>query len=190
MRVAGYACILVGFTAVVEYSVGWRFLLSPWLSTSPSQLLLASALVVGTYAIRTLRIYRYFGGSGDFVTWLRLLLQHNMMLNLIPMRAGEFAFPILMNRYFHIPASRSLPALLWLRILDLHTLLLMLFLSIAWLVFPAAVLPVAVIWIAALLLLMHGAKKLSAMLDARNGRIATLSRAALAAMPHRESARG
>ena len=183
MRVAGYACLLVGFTAVVEYSVGWQSLLSPWVSTNPLKLLLAIALVVATYAIRTLRIYRYFGGWGDFGAWLRLLLQHNVMLNLLPMRAGEIAFPILMNRYFHIPASHSLPALLWLRVLDLHTLLFMLLLAITWMVSPAAVLPVAVIWLAALPLLMYAAKKLSAILGLQGGRIVRLSRAVLAGMP-------
>ncbi len=46
-----------------------------------------------------------------------------MLNNLLPMRTGEISFPILMSRYFNIPASRSIPTLLWFRILDLHTLL-------------------------------------------------------------------
>jgi uncharacterized membrane protein YbhN (UPF0104 family) len=182
-RVAAYVCILVGFTAAVEYIVGWRSLLSPWLSTNPSQLLFAIALILATYAIRALRICRYFEGRGAFGAWLRLLLQHNLMLNLLPMRAGEFAFPILMNRYFDVPSSRSLPALLWLRILDLHTLLLILFLVVTWIAIPAAVLPVALIWLAALPLLVHAAKKVSANLGLRDSRIARLGSATLAGMP-------
>ena len=39
------------------------------------------------------------------------------------MRSGELSFPVLMSRCFSIPAMRSVPALLWFRLLDLHTLI-------------------------------------------------------------------
>lgn len=38
------------------------------------------------------------------------------------MRSGELAFPLLMSKYFSIPVNRSVPGLLWFRILDLHSL--------------------------------------------------------------------
>ena len=46
------------------------------------------------------------------------------------MRAGEISFPVLMSRYFKIPLGRSLPALLWFRLLDLHTLVLLVLIAL------------------------------------------------------------
>jgi hypothetical protein len=65
---------------------------------------------------------------------LRLLLQHNALVVLLPMRTGELAFPVLMRRFFQTPVEQSIPALLWLRLIDLHTvvLLLLIVLSAMW----------------------------------------------------------
>lgn len=75
--------------------------------------------------MRALRVYDYFLNDtrGQFGICLRLSLQHNLLNNLLPMRSGELSFPVLMSRCFSIPAMRSVPALLWFRLLDLHTLI-------------------------------------------------------------------
>jgi len=61
---------------------------------------------------------------GNFLLACRLMLQHNFFNNMLPMRTGEASFPILIQRYFCVPMSHSIPALLWFRMLDIHTLLM------------------------------------------------------------------
>ncbi len=114
----------------------WREQLTPWASAPWGALLIALGLTVVSYGVRSIRLYRYFHREIN-TRWplcLRLMLQHNLYNNLMPMRAGEVSFPVLMSRYFDIPMTRSLPALLWFRVLDLHTLglLVLLCLPMPW----------------------------------------------------------
>ncbi|MEK7321949.1 MAG: lysylphosphatidylglycerol synthase domain-containing protein [Pseudomonadota bacterium] len=118
------AVILVGFAIFVERYLGWAALLAPWRQLPWWEILLAAGLAVFSYWVRTLRLFDYFRAEmrGGFTVCLKLTLQHNLLNNLLPMRSGELSFPVLMSRYFSVPARRSVPALLWFRILDLHTL--------------------------------------------------------------------
>ena len=113
--------------ALVHRSVGWGALLSPWRSLPPLPLVLAVVLVLASYAVRTIRIHRYFSPdtSGQYLRSFRLILFHNLFNNLLPMRSGEASFPLLMKREFQVPFSRSVPGLFYLRLLDLHFLLLL-----------------------------------------------------------------
>ena len=121
------AFILVGFAIFIQVFIGWSSLLAPWQNLSPAPLVAAIILVFLTYGLRAFRVYDYFRQqiSGRFTLCLHLSLQHNMMNNLLPMRTGELSFPVLMSRYFAIPAKQSMPTLLWFRLLDLHTLALL-----------------------------------------------------------------
>lgn len=183
-RVFGYTIFVGFFAALVEYSVGWRSLLSPWTSIRLWQALLAIVLILASYVIRAQRVHRQFGGFGDFEVWLRMQLQHNALVNVLPMRTGEFAFPVLIDRYFNIPASRSLPALLWLRILDLHTLLLILILAVCWFIYPAAAIPVALMWLALLPLIVYITKRINIVSGRKDGRVVKLVRLIIAGIPH------
>lgn len=63
----------------------------------------------------------------------RLVLLHNVFNNLLPARSGELSFPLLMKRYFALDYSHTVAALLWFRLLDLHSILLILLLPVlAW----------------------------------------------------------
>jgi uncharacterized membrane protein YbhN (UPF0104 family) len=117
--------IFIAFVIFVEFYFGWARLIAPWARLSPLKILLAAVVVFVSYAVRTLRIYHYFREEmrGAYVLCLKLFLQHNVLNNLLPMRSGELSFPMLMSRYFNIRPVRSLPTLLWFRLLDLHTLL-------------------------------------------------------------------
>ena len=119
------ALLLLGLVFAVEFWIGWTALLSPWLTLTPGYLAAAIILVFLSYSLRALRVYDYFINDtrGQFGVCLRLSLQHNLLNNLLPMRSGELSFPVLMSRCFSIPAMRSVPALLWFRLLDLHTLI-------------------------------------------------------------------
>lgn len=118
--------VLLGLTFVglIEWWIGWGKVLLPWLQFSPNALLIAALLIFFTYQVRTLRLYNYFYTDLKGYWWatMRLALLHTMLNNLMPMRSGEASFPILMKRYFSVSMTRSLPALLWFRLLDLHTL--------------------------------------------------------------------
>lgn len=118
------ALILLGFVAFVQWYIGWPTLLRPWTHLSAKAVVVAAALMMSSYGVRAVRLYDYFRPetAGRFVLAVKLTLQHNLWNNLLPMRSGEASFPLLMRRYFDIPLGRSLPALLWFRVLDVHTL--------------------------------------------------------------------
>ncbi len=118
--------IALAFIVFVEWYAGWAELLRPWREVSVPALTAAAALLVLTHVMRALRIHDYFGAPvrDRRGQCLQLALQHNLFNNLLPMRTGELAFPVLMSRRFGIGPGVSLPGLLWFRVLDLHTLLL------------------------------------------------------------------
>lgn len=118
---------LLALLVLVHVSVGWRAMLSPWSTMRPGPLVAALLLVLLSYAVRTVRVYRYFdpATSADFPGSFRLVLLHNLFNNLLPMRSGEASFPILMKRDFGVPFLRSVPGLVYLRLLDLHFLVVL-----------------------------------------------------------------
>ncbi len=115
--------IFIAFIIGIQIYYGWLDLLAPWEDQSPARLCLALALVFSSYWVRSMRVYDYFRDQiqGSFLRCFKLTLQHNLLNNLLPMRTGEISFPVLMSRYFQISMLRSVPALLWFRLLDLHT---------------------------------------------------------------------
>lgn len=119
--------LFIAFVALIEFYFGWRNLLAPWRALPYSLVLLAIILTFVTYWVRAMRLYDYFRDDmrGAFAACLKLMLLHNFFNNLLPMRAGEISFPILMKRYFNVPLMRSTPVLLWFRVLDMHTLVLL-----------------------------------------------------------------
>ncbi|MFQ5538777.1 MAG: lysylphosphatidylglycerol synthase domain-containing protein [Candidatus Binatia bacterium] len=146
--------IFIAFVIGIEFYYGWLDLLVPWKNQSPAQLCLAVALVFSSYWVRSMRVYDYFRDQiqGSFLLCFKLTLQHNLLNNLLPMRTGEISFPVLMSRYFQISMLRSVPALLWFRMLDLHTvgalavlianpfprhMLLAILVLVAWMTLPA-----------------------------------------------------
>ena len=116
--------ILAGFIAFVQVYFGWLRLLAPWQHLPLAEIAVAALLILLSYWLRAVRFYDYFRTvmDGRFVLCVKLMLQHNLLNNLLPMRTGELSFPVLMNRYFSVPVLQSMPALLWFRVLDLHTL--------------------------------------------------------------------
>ncbi len=148
------AALLAALVIVVQMTVGWGPLLSPWLEISPSLLLGLFILTALSYALRAVRVYDYFRPRfrGCFFTVLRLSVLHNTANNLLPMRAGEMVFPWLMRRYFGHGFLDAAAALLWIRVLDLHFLAL-LGLFIVNLREPAWIWPLAALfWVAGLVL--------------------------------------
>jgi len=123
--------VFLGLIAGVQYWVGWKSVLAPWQQLSLDQITVAVLLVLLSYVVRTVRLVAFFGVElkGRFPVALRLTLIHNLWNNLLP-TVGELSFPILMQRYFTISPTRSLPALLWFRVMDLYAILLLVVLSL------------------------------------------------------------
>ena len=149
-----YISIAVVSVIAVELTVGWDRLLTPWTRAAPLAILGAAVLVLLTYVIRSVRLYRFYPDCRDLFGCVRVFLLHNVFVNFLPVHSGEVSFPILMKRYFGIPVYRAVSGLLWLRYLDFHTLILIalaaLWLATSWLwVLPAvlvwAVLPLATV---------------------------------------------
>ena len=121
----------IGFLGALLYllqvTVGWRELFQPWKALGPARVAGAFFLVLGSYALRTVRVHQYFrpDTAGSFLPTFRLVLLHNLLNNLLPMRSGEASFPVLMKQSFQVPLLRSVSGLLYLRVLDLHFLLVL-----------------------------------------------------------------
>lgn len=128
-----WAFVLAALAAVMAW-IGPQKLLAPWRLISIPALGIALMLMVSSYALRALRIQRYFIHElrGQFWPTLKLSTWHILLNNFLPMRTGEISFPILMQHYFTLPASRTVPVLLWFRLLDLQAIVLLGLLAAIW----------------------------------------------------------
>ena len=73
-----------------------------------------------SYLLRALRIFDEFRAqaAGRFGTCLRITLIHNAMINVVPFRGGEAAFPLLLRKNFGVPLPRAIASLFWFRLQD------------------------------------------------------------------------
>jgi len=117
--------IFSGFVYWIEKEYRWTNMLAVWRALDPRDLAVAFCLIGLGYVSRTARLFFHFrqAGLNRFFLAMRIVLWHNFFNNLLPMRSGEAAFPLLMQKYVSIPARDSIPALLWFRFLDLLFLL-------------------------------------------------------------------
>jgi uncharacterized membrane protein YbhN (UPF0104 family) len=123
--------VFLGLIAAVQYEFGWETVLAPWRQLPLKGITVAVLLVFLSYLVRTVRLVAFFAVElrGRFPAALRVNLIHNLWNNLVP-TLGELSFPILMQRYFIISLARSLPALLWFRLLDLYVVFLLALVSL------------------------------------------------------------
>ena len=83
-------------------------------------------LFAASYAMRGARIHGEFrdelgwedSATRRYLRILRLTLVHNALVNVLPFRSGEVAFPVLLTRWFGVATGRAVVALLWLRVQD------------------------------------------------------------------------
>lgn len=149
VRRLGSLLLLVVFVAAIELWFGWQALLAPWGQMDPGALLAAMLLVLVSYGLRAVRTYDYFLPltRGAFGACWRLTLVHNALNNFLPMRTGEISFPVLLRRYFAIPAVRAVTTLVWFRLLDAHTLAAVALLALGLGRAPVATLLVTLLWL-------------------------------------------
>lgn len=136
-------------------------------------LLLAILAFVASYLLRAGRVYDEFNDSSgaSFANILRLTLVHNAMVNILPFRSGEAAFPVLLSRWFGVPTTRAVVALLWLRIQDAFVVL-----ALAAFVWPNLHWALRLIWIGAVVAAAWWIPAWAAHhpeIESRSGRFAT-----------------
>jgi uncharacterized membrane protein YbhN (UPF0104 family) len=119
------AVLILVYAAFVQWIWGWPPILAAWREVGLENILLALALLVGTYFVRAHRIKDYFPleTAGRFLWLFRVTQVHNLLNIMLPLRTGETSFPLLMRSEFGVPLARGTSALLVLRLLDLHALL-------------------------------------------------------------------
>ncbi|WP_160005548.1 lysylphosphatidylglycerol synthase domain-containing protein [Rhizobium sp. 18055] len=125
-RMALLTVAIVGaYAAFIEWFWGWSSILAQWAAVGALPIMTALILLTGTYFLRTWRIYDYFPQetAGRFQALFRVTQVHNLLNIMLPFRAGETSFPLLMRTEFGIPLTRGTSALLVMRLLDLHALL-------------------------------------------------------------------
>ena len=118
--ILGIALLLV-LIAVVDRVLGWQSIVGDWRAVSTQTLAAALALFLSSHLLRAFRIYYYSAralglGYGDTV---KISAIHQAFNNLLPMRLGEGAYPVLMRRFGGQAIGSALADLIWLRVLDL-----------------------------------------------------------------------
>ena len=117
LRAAAVA-ISVALLAWLLADARWRGVGARLAAIGPGALGGVAALFVASYLMRGARIHGEFAdevGPGARLRILRLTLVHNALVNVLPFRGGEVAFPVLLNRWFGIGTGRAVISLLWLR---------------------------------------------------------------------------
>ena len=87
--------------------------------------LLSTALVLLIFSllIRAARIRRFFKRDTKSLGVLRITFLHNFLNNFLPMRIGEFSFPLLLRESYGIDNKVSLRALFIFRLTDLLSII-------------------------------------------------------------------
>lgn len=114
------------YLVAIEVWLGWLNILKPLLSLPTTLLLQTLGLLLLTYLTRAMRLYSYFrpATQGRFSHTLAVMLTHNVLNHLLPARVGEVSLPVLLRQQFAVDLMRGSAALVWLRVLDLHCLLM------------------------------------------------------------------
>lgn len=98
----------------------WRALADSFAHLPASVLALAGLGFAASYLLRALRVFDEFRSDarGRFAACLRIVLIHNAMVNVVPFRGGEAAFPLLLCQTFGTPVARAVASLFWFRLQD------------------------------------------------------------------------
>lgn len=98
----------------------WRLLGDTLTRMGPTTLIVGTAGFLASYLLRGLRVYDEFRSESGvrFGACLRIVLMHNAMVNVVPFRGGEAAFPLLLRQTFGTPAGRAIASLFWFRLQD------------------------------------------------------------------------
>lgn len=98
----------------------WRDLGAAFGRLTPTMIALGAGGFFVSYLLRALRVHDEFRAEarGRFPSCLRIVLIHNAMINVVPFRGGEAAFPLLLRQTFGTPLARAVASLFWFRLQD------------------------------------------------------------------------
>ena len=115
----------LAFLAWLAFDSRWSGMFAAVGDLTPAVLCMALLGLFATYFLRALRVYYEFrdAAQGRFATCLRIVLFHNALVNIVPFRGGELAFPLLLRRNLGVATDRAIASLLWLRLQDAFILL-------------------------------------------------------------------
>jgi hypothetical protein len=145
--------ILFLFVYIIERQYGWTNILQSSEYLYRKTFAGALILIALSYLFRSIRLHDYFhiGSLLRIAPSLRVVLIHNLFNNILPMRSGEISFPVLIKSQFNVSLERSVPALLWFRLLDFYVLTAIGAIALfwledggpfgAWLIAPVLILP-------------------------------------------------
>ena len=152
----GGVLVLIVLMQVVDHWVGWPQVAAGWKTLNLPTASAAFGFMVASHLLRAFRIHWLLKPSmhTNLLSMTKLSALHQFTNNLLPMRMGEVAFPILMKRYFGVRITRSIPQLIWLRALDLtfmaliSAIVIFLIQPSYWLLLPPLlfILLIAIIW--------------------------------------------
>jgi hypothetical protein len=93
--------------------------LAPWWAW-----VVSTAGLCCSYLFRGLRIHSELSRRHPVTRGqcLRVMLLHNTAVNLVPMRGGEAAYPLLVNRQLGVPVGQAVASLVWIRAQDMLVL--------------------------------------------------------------------
>lgn len=182
--------IFVAFVVWIESAFQWSTILSMWKHLPISLTAIAFSLFSISYLLRSVRLWICFDelrGISGIVISIKVMFIHNFFNNLLPMRTGEAAFPLLLKKQAGIEFSRSLPALLVFRFLDLMFLLIVAsFVVVGDLYLPLRMLlAMAVFLVPFVLWLLHHRLKME--IAKQQGRISDLLLKLISGIPERFS---
>lgn len=126
---------LIGWLAA---DARWRELAEIATRLSPATLALGFGGFLASYILRAARVHDEFrhNGQSRLATCLRIVLIHNALVNIVPFRGGEAAFPLLLRKTFGTPTTRAVASLFWFRLQD--ALIVALIATLVWPGLPLA----------------------------------------------------
>lgn len=126
------ALAIVAYVAFIQWFFGWQKVWAAWRDIPLWKPACAIVLMFFTYVVRGWRTYDFFLPltRGRLLTCCKIMLSHNLLNTLLPARAGEASFPLLMRTYFGTSIAYTTSGLLLLRLLDLQVLLCILALAL------------------------------------------------------------
>lgn len=103
------AALVLGLLVLTEATVGWKSVLAPRRELDPARLLAPAGLLLPSHLVWCARLKDRFPELVPAAA-LKTVLFHDLWNNLLPMRAGEAGFPLLLRRYGGLGFDRSVAA--------------------------------------------------------------------------------
>lgn len=126
LKIASGIAIFIALVSWVHFTVGWDHILALLGLITIRDLLIVTAGIMLSHVLRVVRLiicYRNLNSSFSNIAGIGFI--HNCLNFWLPMRLGELALPILSKSALDIGYRDSTVTLVFLRLLDVHVLLLL-----------------------------------------------------------------